>query len=79
VVRDPITSCLLQRLIAGPNTPDVIVDFEHGVDSIDLTAIDANTLNNAKGDQAFVFGGQSGYFAPPNWLLPPPGYGAPGP
>jgi hypothetical protein len=20
-----------------------------------------------------------GYFAPPNWLLPPPGYGAPGP
>jgi hypothetical protein len=21
----------------------------------------------------------SSYFVPPNWLLPPPGYGAPGP
>jgi Ca2+-binding RTX toxin-like protein len=41
-----------------PNAPDVIVDFEHG-DSIDLTAIDANTSHNAKGDQAFGFGGQN--------------------
>ena len=46
-----------------PNTLDVIADFVHGVDSIDLTGIDANTLNKAKGDQAFVFGGQNAIVA----------------
>jgi Ca2+-binding RTX toxin-like protein len=36
---------------------DVIIDFVHGVDRIDLSAIDANSLR--KGDQTFAFGGQN--------------------
>ena len=36
-------------------TADVITDFVHGQDFIDLTAIDANS--SIGGDQAFAFGG----------------------
>jgi len=36
-----------------PTTPDIITDFLHGTDIIDLSAIDANTLMS--GDQAFGF------------------------
>ena len=35
---------------------DVVADFQSGVDSIDLSAIDAN--KSAKGDQSFQFGGR---------------------
>ena len=42
---------------SGPGTPDLITDFLHGTDVIDLSAIDANTSSN--GNQAFAFGGQS--------------------
>jgi Ca2+-binding RTX toxin-like protein len=42
---------------SSPATPDTIVDFTHGVDLIDLAAIDANT--SASGDQAFAFAGQN--------------------
>ncbi|TIV51200.1 MAG: hypothetical protein E5V88_17435 [Mesorhizobium sp.] len=34
---------------------DIITDFVHGVDKIDLSSIDANTASG--GDQAFLFGG----------------------
>ncbi|WP_189417194.1 VCBS domain-containing protein [Mesorhizobium sp. M1C.F.Ca.ET.193.01.1.1] len=36
---------------------DIITDFVHGVDKIDLSSIDANT--GSGGDQAFLFGGQN--------------------
>ncbi|WP_292572711.1 VCBS domain-containing protein [Mesorhizobium sp.] len=36
---------------------DTITDFVHGVDKIDLSSIDANTVSG--GDQAFLFGGQN--------------------
>jgi Ca2+-binding RTX toxin-like protein len=45
---------------SGPGAPDVITDFVHGIDLIDLTTIDAATgggVNN--GNQAFGFGGQN--------------------
>jgi Ca2+-binding RTX toxin-like protein len=42
---------------SSPAIPDTIVDFTHGVDLIDLSAIDANT--SAGGDQAFAFAGQN--------------------
>jgi Ca2+-binding RTX toxin-like protein len=41
---------------SSPAAPDTIVDFTHGVDFIDLSAIDANT--SAAGNQAFAFAGQ---------------------
>src|SRR4029450_11139532 len=41
---------------SSPATPDTIVDFTHGVDLIDLSAIGANT--SASGNQAFAFAGQ---------------------
>jgi Ca2+-binding RTX toxin-like protein len=41
---------------SSPASPDTIVDFTHGVDLIDLSAIDANT--SASGNQAFAFAGQ---------------------
>jgi Ca2+-binding RTX toxin-like protein len=41
---------------SSPAAPDTIVDFTHGVDLIDLSAIDANT--SASGNQAFAFAGQ---------------------
>jgi len=44
---------------SSPVTPDTIVDFTHGVDLIDLSAIDANT--SAGGNQAFVFAGQAAH------------------
>jgi Ca2+-binding RTX toxin-like protein/type III secretion system FlhB-like substrate exporter len=44
---------------SSPNAPDLITDFVHGVDRINLSAIDANTSPNAIGDQAFVFAGQN--------------------
>jgi len=40
-------------------TADVIMDFTHGVDKIDLSAIDAKTQSGFSGDQAFLFGGQN--------------------
>ncbi len=40
-----------------PAAPDIIEDFVHGIDKIDLSAIDANTKR--AGDQAFVFAGSS--------------------
>ena len=42
---------------SAPGTPDLITDFVHGTDIIDLSAIDANT--SLSGDQAFAFGGQN--------------------
>jgi Ca2+-binding RTX toxin-like protein len=36
---------------------DVIIDFESGLDTIDISAIDANS--NVNGNQAFQFGGES--------------------
>ena len=36
---------------------DTIIDFLHGIDFIDLSAIDAN--DSVAGDQAFVFGGET--------------------
>jgi Ca2+-binding RTX toxin-like protein len=44
---------------SGPSAPDLIADFVHGVDIIDLSAIDANSSSKAKGDQAFSFDGQN--------------------
>jgi Ca2+-binding RTX toxin-like protein len=38
-----------------PSAPDIINDFVHGTDIIDLSAIDANSSSKAKGDQAFAF------------------------
>src|SRR5262249_24704751 len=40
-----------------PSTSDIITDFTHGADIIDLSAIDANT--SSKGNQAFSFGDQN--------------------
>jgi Ca2+-binding RTX toxin-like protein len=40
-----------------PAAPDIIEDFVHGIDKIDLSTIDANTKR--AGDQAFVFAGSS--------------------
>ena len=42
---------------SGPGTQDLITDFAHGTDFIDLRAIDAST--SSKGNQAFVFGGHN--------------------
>ena len=42
---------------SGPVSIDVILDFERGVDKIDLSGIDANT--KVAGDQAFFWGGNS--------------------
>ena len=39
------------------SAPDLITDFVHGSDIIDLSAIDAN--NRSRGDQAFLFGGEN--------------------
>lgn len=45
---------------SSPSTPDVITDFLHGVDIIDLSAIDAATGGGVNsGNQAFAFGGQN--------------------
>ncbi len=45
---------------SSPNAPDVISDFVHGSDLIDLSAIDAATGGGINsGDQAFSFGGHS--------------------
>ncbi|WFP61361.1 VCBS domain-containing protein [Mesorhizobium sp. WSM4904] len=41
----------------GAGNFDTITDFVHGVDKIDLSSIDANTVSG--GDQAFLFGGQN--------------------
>ncbi|MBT1159334.1 M10 family metallopeptidase C-terminal domain-containing protein [Aminobacter anthyllidis] len=38
---------------AAPNLPDIITDFEHGIDRLDLSLIDANL--RVTGDQAFSF------------------------
>jgi Ca2+-binding RTX toxin-like protein len=41
--------------------PDIIMDFVHGQDKFDFSAIDANISSSkaAKGDQAFLFAGQN--------------------
>jgi Ca2+-binding RTX toxin-like protein len=44
---------------SSPSAPDLIIDFVHGVDIIDFSAIDANISSNASGNQAFSFGGQN--------------------
>ena len=41
-----------------PAGSDFIQDFIHGEDKLDFSAIDANTSGKAKGDQAFLFGGE---------------------
>jgi Ca2+-binding RTX toxin-like protein len=45
---------------SAPAAPDIIMDFLHGQDKLDFSAIDANTSSSkaAKGDQAFLFAGQ---------------------
>jgi Ca2+-binding RTX toxin-like protein len=40
---------------SGPSAPDIIRDFVHGIDKIDLSSIDASASSKAKGDQAFAF------------------------
>ena len=40
-----------------PDIPDVITDFIHGIDTLDFSAIDANTSKG--GNQAFAFGGEN--------------------
>lgn len=42
---------------SAPSAPDVISDFVHGSDKIDLSAIDAKT--SVPGNQAFAFGGHT--------------------
>src|SRR5204862_128418 len=42
---------------SAPATADTIIDFEHLIDHIDLSAIDANS--SLSGNQAFVFGDQN--------------------
>ncbi|MDQ2953861.1 MAG: M10 family metallopeptidase C-terminal domain-containing protein, partial [Pseudomonadota bacterium] len=42
---------------SAPSAGDVITDFVHGSDIIDLSAIDANS--STAGTQAFLFGGQN--------------------
>jgi Ca2+-binding RTX toxin-like protein len=44
---------------SSPSAPDLIIDFVHGADIIDFSAIDANISSNASGNQAFSFGGQN--------------------
>ena len=40
-----------------PATPDIIIDFLHGIDRIDFSAIDANTSKG--GNQAFAYAGEN--------------------
>ena len=42
---------------SSPAAPDMIIDFIHGTDIIDLSSLDANAL--ARGNQTFKFGGHS--------------------
>ena len=42
---------------SAPAEFDVVQDFVHGTDKIDIAGIDANTSQN--GNQAFVFAGQN--------------------
>ena len=42
---------------SGPGASDLITDFVHGTDIIDLSAIDADASSN--GNQVFAFGGQN--------------------
>ena len=42
---------------SAPSARDLITDFVHGSDILDLSAIDANT--STKGNQAFFYGGQN--------------------
>ncbi len=44
---------------SSPSAPDVMSDFVHGVDHLDLSAIDADTSHRAKGNQVFGFAGSS--------------------
>ena len=44
---------------SAPSARDLITDFVHGSDIIDLSAIDANTARSGFGDQAFLYGGQN--------------------
>ena len=45
--------------VVGPDTRDVITDFQQGLDDIDLSGIDANTARG--GDQSFRFIGTQGF------------------
>ncbi|MFB9984725.1 M10 family metallopeptidase C-terminal domain-containing protein, partial [Mesorhizobium kowhaii] len=42
---------------SNPSSWDTLNDFQHGADSIDVSAIDANS--SVGGNQAFAFGGQN--------------------
>ncbi|MGZ9213329.1 MAG: M10 family metallopeptidase C-terminal domain-containing protein, partial [Candidatus Binatia bacterium] len=42
---------------SGPGAPDLLTDFVHGTDIVDLSAIDPDASSN--GNQAFAFGGQN--------------------
>ena len=46
---------------SAPAASDFIWDFIHGEDKLDFSAIDANTSPKAKGDQAFLFGGEDSH------------------
>ncbi len=48
---------------SAPAASDFIWDFIHGEDKLDFSAIDANTSPKAKGDQAFLFGGEDSHVA----------------
>ena len=53
--------------LGGQGLRDIITDFTHGVDKIDLSAIDANTL--AAGNQAFTWRGTGNFTAAPGQLI----------
>ena len=52
----------LQLGIAGQGLRDIITDFTHGQDKIDLSAIDANT--RVAGNQAFTWRGTGDFTRP---------------
>ena len=52
--------------VSSGSYADVITDFTHGTDYIDLSGIDANTKK--KGDQAFLYSSNSTYKAYSVWL-----------
>jgi Ca2+-binding RTX toxin-like protein len=53
--------------LQGQGLRDIITDFAHGLDKIDLSAIDANT--RVAGNQAFTWRGTANFTAAPGQLI----------
>jgi len=51
---------------SNPANRDTIMDFETGIDKIDLSAIDANVLAASPGNQAFTFIGSAAFTSGPS-------------